>query len=306
MVVIKLTILEDVNNKKDRTYTVYVHKFPNGKVYVGASRQKPIIKRWRNGGGYKNQKQMYAAIKEFGWDNIDHIIIKEDLCEKDAQDLEKKLIKEFNSQNPEYGYNVKNGGQVFDEHSEEFLESLQKRMVGNTYCVGRKLSQKHIEALKNSHKNIHYVRQLGVYKHSDETKKIISDKAKERWKDPEYRERCAKTRRDMSGANNPMYGAKHSEDAKKKMRQKATGRKVSNEVIEKLKASFSKGVIQYDLNMNYVAEFSSCKEAGLSLGGNGTNVGFCCRNPHKTYKGFYWRFSGKDGKHFQKEEGVSE
>lgn len=50
-------------------YSVYVHVFPNGKLYIGATRQEPK-KRWRGGGGYRNQKAMHEAILKYGWDNI--------------------------------------------------------------------------------------------------------------------------------------------------------------------------------------------------------------------------------------------
>lgn len=46
-------------------YSVYVHVFPNGKLYIGATRQEPK-KRWRSGGGYRNQKAMYEAILKYG------------------------------------------------------------------------------------------------------------------------------------------------------------------------------------------------------------------------------------------------
>lgn len=36
-------------------YTVYKHTFPNGKIYIGITKQAPS-KRWRNGTGYSGQK----------------------------------------------------------------------------------------------------------------------------------------------------------------------------------------------------------------------------------------------------------
>lgn len=280
----------------DKTYTVYIHKFPNGKVYVGASRQKPIRKRWRNGQGYRNQKLVSSAIKEFGWDNIEHIIVGEELEESDAQNLERELISKYNAQDPEHGYNTKNGGQVFGDHSEGFLENLQNRMLGNKYCVGRKLSKSHIEALVNSRKGVSIPsKRKGIHDMPEEMKQYLSEKAKERWRDPETRKKYMDNLRDMSGKNNPRYGVKLSEETKEKIRQKAIGRKASDETRRKLSERSRKAVVQYDLNMNELARFESCKEAGESVDGNGTNVAFCCKNPKRTYKKCFWRYLSEEG-----------
>ena len=45
--------------------------------------------------------------------------------------------------------------------------------------------------------------------------------------------------RDMSGENNPMYGKRHSEEAKQKMREKAIGRPVAEETKEKLRKAMT-------------------------------------------------------------------
>ena len=293
--------LECTKSKENKTYTVYMHLFPNGKVYIGASRQQPISKRWRAGSGYKNQKYLFSAIERFGWNNIEHIIIQEDLQEEEAKSLEKRLIKQYDSQNPEHGYNTKDGGQVFGEHSEEFLNKLHSRMVGNKYCVGRKLSKEHIDALVNSRKGHFYPsKRKGVHDMPEEMKKHLSIKAKERWSNPETRKKYIQSRPDMSGKNNPRYGSKLSDETKNKIRAKAIGRKLSKETRIKFSQNACRGVIKYDSNMAEIERFCSCKDAALSVGGNSTNVSFACKNPNRTYKGYYWRYSGIDGKSIKK------
>lgn len=90
-----------------RNYTVYVHKFPNGKNYVGLTKQD-VEARWGyNGWGYHKQP-IYKAIEKYGWDNIQHIILKDGLTFDEAQNLEKEKIIEFDSINN--GYNVSPGG----------------------------------------------------------------------------------------------------------------------------------------------------------------------------------------------------
>lgn len=51
-------------------YTVYMHRFPNGKVYIGITRVAPE-KRWRNGKGYSENRFMQFAINKYGWENSD-------------------------------------------------------------------------------------------------------------------------------------------------------------------------------------------------------------------------------------------
>ena len=45
---------------------VYVHRFKNGKKYVGLSTEENINKRWKNGLGYRNQPLIYRAILKYG------------------------------------------------------------------------------------------------------------------------------------------------------------------------------------------------------------------------------------------------
>lgn len=76
---------------KEKCYTVYEHIFPDGKIYVGLTKQKPV-KRWGyDGRGYKIQP-IYDKICEFGWGNIQHIIVKDNLTLNEAQVLEQELI----------------------------------------------------------------------------------------------------------------------------------------------------------------------------------------------------------------------
>lgn len=99
-------------------YTVYVHiNKINGKVYVGATHKTPAYKRWGlTGIGYKKNKRFYEDIKKYGWDNFDHEIVASGLNEPEASNMEKLLIKEYDSTNPEKGYNFEHGGL---NHAEE-------------------------------------------------------------------------------------------------------------------------------------------------------------------------------------------
>lgn len=91
-------------NNEYWNYYVYQHIFPNNKQYVGVTCNNPKI-RWNNGKGYKSNKSMYNDILLYGWNNIQHLIIKQNLNEYDAFKLEKEIIIKEDLLNPNKGYN---------------------------------------------------------------------------------------------------------------------------------------------------------------------------------------------------------
>lgn len=271
-------------------YSVYVLTFPDGKKYVGLTRQKPE-KRWRCGQGYRNQTLVYDAIKNAGgWEKVKHDIVLENVSLEAGAAKEKELISEYRTQDINYGYNTKNGGQTFGEHSQEFLDDLHNRMVGNKYCVGRKISEKHLQALIEGNKRCKKPR-IRNWAMPEEQKKRISECAKERWRNPEYRKKYSENRPDMSGENNPMFGKKHSEETKKKIAEKAKGRKASAETREKYRHRNTRKVYQLDLQGNIIGQYESITFASEAIGKPGSNISFCCRNKQRTCGGYMWRYA---------------
>lgn len=98
----------------EKNYTVYRHRCPNGKVYVGVTKQNPK-KRWKNGFGYQENKHFFNAIVKYGWDNIEHTIIVDGITEEQAYGVEKELIKHYKSNYDKYGYNKSIGGRYSNE-----------------------------------------------------------------------------------------------------------------------------------------------------------------------------------------------
>lgn len=47
---------------------------------------------------------------KYSWDSFDHIILKDGLTKSEAQSLEKSLIQQYQTRNPDYGYNIAEGG----------------------------------------------------------------------------------------------------------------------------------------------------------------------------------------------------
>lgn len=94
----------------DKLYYVYKHITPNNKIYIGITKQNPST-RWGNGHHYKHSRYFYNAILKYGWDNIKHEILDSNLTLDQANDLEKKYIELYKTNNPNFGYNLQKGGE---------------------------------------------------------------------------------------------------------------------------------------------------------------------------------------------------
>ena len=78
-----MVINKEVNPRFEKTYKIYKHVFPNGKVYIGITSQS-LNSRWNSGKGYGNSL-VGKAIKKYGWDNIKHYVLKGDFTEDEAK-----------------------------------------------------------------------------------------------------------------------------------------------------------------------------------------------------------------------------
>ncbi len=95
-------------NETERSYVVYRHIFPNGKSYIGITCVKPYYYRWRGGSSYSQQPKIYNAINKYGWENIKHEVLYENLSQTDANSIEQEMIAKYDS--VRNGYNVSTGG----------------------------------------------------------------------------------------------------------------------------------------------------------------------------------------------------
>ena len=123
---------------EDRKYCVYMHKNKtNGKVYIGITSISPN-NRWRNGVGYTGQK-FGNAIKKYGWDGFEHIILYENLSIEDASKKEIELIRKYDSRNNAFGYNVAIGGANVYNYSEENIKRASECMSGSKNPMSKKI-----------------------------------------------------------------------------------------------------------------------------------------------------------------------
>ena len=128
-------------------YIVYMHTVPNGRKYIGITSQEPS-RRWRGGMHYSYNKRFFAVIVKYGWDNIKHEILLENLSQEEAEEKEIALIKALKTDQEEYGYNLTSGGK------------------GATGCIKSLETREKLRAINTGRK------------HTDETKKKMSENRK--------------------------------------------------------------------------------------------------------------------------------
>lgn len=103
-------------------YKVYCHIFPNNKRYIGITGTS-LARRFRNGKGYSRCPLMGKAIEKYGWENIQHILLEDNLTKEEAEEKEKYYISFYDTRNIEKGYNLAEGGKSnFRYNYEQLLE----------------------------------------------------------------------------------------------------------------------------------------------------------------------------------------
>lgn len=209
-------------------YKVYKHTFPNNKVYIGITIQNPN-ERWLNGKGYHHNNYMINAIKKYGWENVKHEILFNDLTKEEAVQKEIELIAFYKSNQREYGYNIESGGNYAGSVSEETKKKI------SLACKGRKLSKEIIEIIANKNRGKkrsletrEKIRQAHIgrkgwhrsFEHNENMRKSLTGKKRT----PEQCKRISEAHK----------GIKLSEEAKIKIGIASKGRIVSEETRKKI------------------------------------------------------------------------
>lgn len=199
----------------ERNYKLYVHIAPNGKKYYGITGQKYVKQRWKRGKAYKSNQYFTNAIKKYGWDNIEHIVIYDDLTESEAKELEQCYIQWYDTTNRNYGYNITLGG----ESASGYTHTEEARKKISEAGKGRQMSEETRQKISES--------RLGEKHHnfgkhpSEETRKKMSEAQKNRFKNEKPHN----------------YGKHASEETKRKMSESLKGHIVSEETRRKISES---------------------------------------------------------------------
>ena len=158
------------------SYWVYIHTCPNGKRYVGCTKQARPEFRWAKGKGYGGI--FLQDILKYGWDNITHEVFEVD-SKEEMYRKEVELISFFHSNDPEYGYNSSVGGECSrlgckcSEETKSKIAELHR---------GKPLSEEHKKHISEANKG----KSLG-----EEHRKRIAENNRRKAKDPEFRKKLS-------------------------------------------------------------------------------------------------------------------
>lgn len=174
----------------ERKYVVYVHiNKINQKTYVGQTCN--IQRRWRSNGieyydynkSDQDQNIFWKALQSYGWNNFDHIILKENLTLDEANYWEDYYINFYHSKYFENGYNIRDAG------SRGSLSESTKQKLSNAAKAKKSWqgdnNPRHLDPL--------YGERNGMYgkHHSEETKQKISQALKGKTRTEEQKQKIS-------------------------------------------------------------------------------------------------------------------
>lgn len=246
-----------MNKGGDSMYVVYAHVFPNGKRYIGITCQD-TERRWRKGKGYSYNKILTNAFKKYGWENIEHLILFDNLTREEAEEKEIELILKYDLTNGINGYNYSLGGGA-GNHTEETKKILSEK------CSGFKHSKEAIEKIRIS---------SAGRKHTEESKSKISESHKGKIFSAESRARMSESKKGKPPHNK--------------------GVKASAETKGKLSKARMKKVLMLDVNTcEVLGEFDCSLIAQKITGVINTSITKVCRGVQVTAGGYKWAYSNE-------------
>ena len=271
----------------EKKYTVYMHVAPNGKRYIGITSRKPE-KRWGHGTGYKENGHFFRAIKKYTWEKIEHIVLADCLTKKEACEMEKSLIAEYRTTDPEYGYNHTDGGEHY-----EFNEETIKRLRGP-----KNLSEETREAMRKRGAEIARKYLAGRKATPEQIAKMAASKRGKKQPPEVVKKRTEAIRRQREEAGG--FTAEH----RRHISEALKGRTYSAETLEKMRAANaperngrSRHVLQIKggaIIREYVSARAAMRETGIHFT---SIVRVCNRTPRKSGTvpteagGYEWRYA---------------
>lgn len=123
-----------------KPYKIYLHITPSGNIYIGQTKDEPKIRFGSNGSNYKTQP-FYRAVKKYGWSNIQHIILFDNLDSDYANQFEIGLIESFSKYCKLY--NAKKGGDGGGTHSEESKRKMSIAKKGKRVSIATEFKKGH-------------------------------------------------------------------------------------------------------------------------------------------------------------------
>lgn len=290
-------------------YKVYVHiNNVNGKMYVGQTCQKTLKNRFgTDGNQYKKCPIFWNAIKKYGFENFNHILLFDNLTKDMADIIEKEIIKKYNTTNRKFGYNLNAGGQ--NDFSYKRYHVYQYNDLGTMIKkwdsmedIRDKLGYK-VSSISRCCRNECKTYKGFIWSYKKMTKEEVKNKVKKNnirgvrlyTKYCEY----IKTYNSIKEASEDIginYGTiqtacqyKGTIITNKQYRFVYDDEEID---IKNIKIKEEKEIEQYDLNGKYITTWDDISEI---VGFNKNNVRECCKGHVKTAGKYIWKY-GNDKK----------
>lgn len=261
-------------------YKVYKHTFPNNKVYIGITKNN-VSRRWINGNGY-NSQYVYRAIKKYGWENIKHEVLFENLTKEEAEQKEINLIAHYKSNQTQHGYNISGGGNhagIMAETTKEKLRQINKGKILSENTKEKIREARSRQIISEETKQKLRAKNLGKKLSEEHKKKIsFSNTGKKRSEETKQKLRKANLLENLS----PEVLQRRREAQKRKTyRDSAETRKIKS---EKMRCRNGQKILCIELNK----EFGSINEAGRQLSLRSSSISRVCNGKRKTYNGYHF------------------
>lgn len=284
----------------ENNYTVYKHIFPNDKVYIGIT-NKNVNSRWRkNGKGYINSPRMNNAIQKYGWENVKHEILYENLTKEEAEQKEIELIAQYKSNQREFGYNIANGGMHKGKCSEATKNKIKNSGASRTFFKKGEVSWNKGISQSNEAKEKNRISHLGK-KQSQETKlkRSKSLKGHKMSEETKLKIKLTKQKHYPNGYHHSTKTINKIQENRSKIRSDVAKHKQANTMREKYKKGYispmigrkavnRKQIIQLDLEGNFIKEWDCIADASKYYGINSSRICLVLKGKRKQTAGQKW------------------
>lgn len=233
--------------RKNRTIGIYcIKNLVNNKIYIGQS--TCIEKRWSDHlnslrKNCNDNRCLQEDWNKYGESSFSFCLLES--CSKDELDgRESFYISQLKANEKDIGYNFTSGGKQGFKHNPELLK-LESKIHKQKYEDNPELrEQRRVNALKQ-------------------------------WSNPEIKAK-------HMGENNGMYGKTHTEEARRKISEKAKGRISQRRKTVPVKCM--------ELNKIYSSGVVACVEIGLNKN-MAPNIYRVCDGVRKTCGGYTWKYA---------------
>ena len=130
-------------------FKIYKRTTPDGKVYIGCTKNSLELRAGVGGSGYKQCGAFWSAIQKFGWDNIKSEIIEEVDSEELAHSRETFWIEQYQATNPDFGYNrcLTRKGNTSIAQRKRISDQMSKRICMHNETQFKRVTEDEVDDL---------------------------------------------------------------------------------------------------------------------------------------------------------------